>query len=59
MSTKEASERGIEIVGDFNDRYNFNEDKKYRSKMDVAKKIIDGGLREVKKVADMLGGESA
>lgn len=59
LSSKEASERGIEIVGDFNDRYNFNEDKKYRSEMDVAKKVIDGGLREVKKVADMLGGESA
>lgn len=58
LSSKDASERGIEIVADFNDRYSFNENKEYRSNTDVAKEIIDGGLSEIKKFADMIGGVS-
>lgn len=59
LHTKDANERGIEVVGDFNDRHSFNEDKDYKSTEDVAHKIIDGGLREVKKIIAIIGGESS
>lgn len=57
LSPKEASERGMELIGDFNDRYSFNEDKKYRTTMNIAQKIIDGGLHEIEKVIDNVGGK--
>ncbi|HLG29906.1 MAG TPA: hypothetical protein VI387_06800, partial [Candidatus Brocadiales bacterium] len=56
LPTKEASERGIEIVGDFNDRYKFNEDKEYRSAIEVACIIIDEGLSEIGKFVGIIGG---
>ena len=56
LPTKEASERGIEIVGDFNDRCKFNEDKEYRSAIEVACIIIDVGLSEIGKFAGIIGG---
>lgn len=40
-------ERGIEIVGDFNDRYAFNERDDYVSTTCVANEIIDRGLDEI------------
>ncbi|MGR9107610.1 MAG: hypothetical protein ACU843_11835 [Gammaproteobacteria bacterium] len=42
-----AIERGIEIVGDFNDRYAFNERDGYVSAADVANEIIDNGLDKI------------
>lgn len=57
LSSKEASEKGIELIGDFNDRYSFNEDKEYRTVMGIAQKIIDDGLHEIEKVIDTIGGE--
>lgn len=59
VSSKEANTRGIEIVGDFNDRYEFNEKKDYNSTVDVAQIIIDGGIAEVENVIKMIGGASA
>lgn len=56
VSSKEAINRGIEIVGDFNDRYKFNEEKDYKSTADVAQTIIDGGIAEVENVIKMIGG---
>ena len=41
MSRKEALEQGIEIEGDFNDRYKFNEDVDYFSGQDIVEEIID------------------
>ena len=46
----EAPDRGIEISGDFNDRYAFNEDKDYYSSRENAEAIIDAGLDEIKKM---------
>jgi hypothetical protein len=59
LSSKEAITRGIEIVGDFNDRYKFNEEKDYNSSVDVAQTVIDGGITEVENVIKMIGGVSA
>ena len=42
-----ASERGIEIIGDFNDRHMFNESSTYFSNPDAAKDIIHGALAEI------------
>ena len=42
-----ATERGIEIMGDFNDRYAFNEQDGYASTVGVANDVIDRGLDEI------------
>lgn len=49
LPQKEASEWGIRIIGDFNDRFSFNEKAGYFSSMDCAKEIIENGLVEVEK----------
>lgn len=43
-----ASERGVEVIGDFNDRYAFNEREDYMSTADVADEVIDRGLDEIR-----------
>lgn len=45
-----ATVRGITILGDFNDRYSFNEKKDYKCNRDIAREIIELGLKEVKKM---------
>lgn len=47
-----AIERGIELVGDFNDRFAFNENATYLSTFDAASEIIDRGLGEVRNASD-------
>jgi hypothetical protein len=47
-----ATERGIEVVGDFNDRYAFNEQDGYASTADVANEVIDRGLDEIRNAID-------
>jgi len=54
----EASERGVEIIGDFNDRYAYNEKNNYFSESAVADEIISGGLNEIKRVIAEIGGAS-
>ena len=54
----EASERGVEIIGDFNDRYAYNEKNNYFSEIAVADEIISGGLNEIKRVIAEIGGAS-
>ena len=46
----EASDRGIEIYGDLNDRYAFNENKDYYTSRENAEAIIEAGLNEIKKM---------
>jgi len=50
LAENEASDRGIEISGDFNDRYAFNENKDYYTSRENAEAIIEGGLNEIKKM---------
>ena len=47
LSRGEVFEHGIEIVGDFNDRYRFNENKGYFSSQDMVEKIIGEALSEM------------
>lgn len=54
LSKQRVSERGIEIIGDFNDRFAFNEQTDYVSSPDVVEAIIDGGFTEAKRMIDRL-----
>jgi hypothetical protein len=49
-----AIEHGIEIVGDFNDRYAYNESKDYYSSSEVGQNIIDLGLVKLDLVINKL-----
>jgi len=46
-----ASERGIQIVGDLNDRFAFNETQGYHTSADLAQEIIENGLQEIDKMS--------
>ncbi len=48
FSLNSASERGIEIIGDFNDRYAFNEKDSYYSQKEISEEIIQKGIEIVK-----------
>ncbi len=50
LPQKEVSDHGIEISGDFNDRYAFNENNEYYTSRENAEGIIEGGLNEIKKM---------
>jgi hypothetical protein len=47
---KDVRERGLEIVGDLNDRYAYNESDNYKSSVDVAEEVISKGLNEVERI---------
>ena len=55
----QAFEKGIEIAGDYNDRYIFNENSEYRSNMEVAHTIIEKGLNELNGTVSLIGGATA
>jgi hypothetical protein len=59
MAENEASLRGIEVLGDFNDRYAFNEQRDYYSDSSVFGGIIGGGLAEIDRVIKKVRGASA
>lgn len=44
LSTELTSERGIEILGDFNSRYAFNEDKVFNLSLESAEALVDRNL---------------
>lgn len=44
---QDAVAKGLEIIGDFNDRYAYNEDAGYFSNPEVATRIIDLGLEQM------------
>lgn len=56
LSRLKASERGIEVTGDFNDRYTFNEQDGYFSSHALACEIINGGFEEAKRTVDKIQG---
>jgi hypothetical protein len=47
FSEADVAERGVQIVGDYNDRYAYNEKKGYNSGSAKFKPIIEGGLEAV------------
>jgi len=52
LPQNEVSDHGIEISGDFNDRYAFNENDNYFTSRENAEAIIKSGLDEIKKVIE-------
>ncbi len=56
-SQSDVLERGVQITGDFNDRYAFNEREQYTSGQEVAAQIIEDGLAEVGSVTKRLRGK--
>lgn len=49
-------ERGLEVLGDFNDRFRYNQDESYYSSRDEVKLLLDQGASELRKVIDHLMG---
>jgi hypothetical protein len=47
---------GVEIIGDFTDRYSYNENRRYYSSPSVAAGIIDSGVSEIQRAISMLVG---
>ncbi|HIK07250.1 MAG TPA: hypothetical protein IGS40_21590 [Trichormus sp. M33_DOE_039] len=45
-------ESGIQIIGDFNDRYTFNESESYCSNENTAKRIIELGLSQIHEIVN-------
>ncbi len=54
LYSKDIIESGIQIVGDFNDRYAFNEKESYCSIQKQAQKIIDLGLAKVSNTIEQI-----
>lgn len=54
LPRKHASERGIQIIGDFNDRYAFNEKSDYKTTREMAHVIIEKGLDEMGNAIDTI-----
>lgn len=58
LSRKDAATKGIQIIGDYNDRYAFNENKKYLTEVGLVDKIISKGLAEINVMIRKLTGET-
>ena len=54
LPTKNADTRGIEVVGDFNDRYQYNENENYVTSLQAAKQILKLGLKEIDEFTETL-----
>ena len=54
LARQQASERGVEILGDFNDRLAFNDQADYVSSANVVEAIINGGFAEIQRMIDRL-----
>lgn len=59
LARKQAVERGVEVAGDFNSRYAFNEGKDFEVTRQAAEQIIARNLESVAKVASLLEGGRA
>jgi hypothetical protein len=56
LPIKQTSERGVQLIGDINDRYAFNETPGYRSSENAAREIINLGLEEIQSMVVAVGG---
>jgi len=55
-SRGKSVERGIQVIGDFNDRHRFNEDENYYSSLHASEQIINSALMEVAQTVEKLRG---
>lgn len=58
LPEKRASALGIQITGDYNDRYAFQERPKYRTSSDNVRAVIEGGHRAIETSIEHLKGAS-
>lgn len=54
VSDNQIIERGIEVTGDFNDRYKYNQDPSYDSESTLARDIINQGIEEVNRLLSQM-----
>ena len=57
FATNKATERGMEILGDFNDRYMFNKKEEYISDSKIAGQIIDEGYYQIENTIKEIRGK--
>jgi hypothetical protein len=57
MSRQKTVERGIQVLGDFNDRHAFNESEDYYTSLDAAKEIIERAVVDVNSTVTALRGK--
>jgi hypothetical protein len=59
LSQRRSSIKGIQLIGDFNDRYSFNEKQDYFSGSGIIEHIIDKAFTEMNAmIKTLLGGRS-
>lgn len=51
LSNNQVIEQGIEIIGDYNDRYGYNQHPDYKSGLNVANDIVTNGITEAIRLA--------
>lgn len=56
FSRKQAVERGVEVIGDFNSRYGYNEDKEYTVNRDTRIDIVDRNLASLTDIVEQVRG---
>lgn len=54
LSKEKSTENGVEIIGDYNDRFSFNEKEDYYSDNAIAKQIITNGLSEMDRTVNKI-----
>lgn len=52
---KELVEAGVQIIGDFNDRYTFNEKENYYSTTEICMEVINQGFQKIEDVIKKVG----
>lgn len=57
LSSQKASNRGVAITVDFNDRYSFNENTEHNSSSDAAPNIIDNVFKCITNESELISGE--
>jgi hypothetical protein len=57
LSRNNAYEHGLELIGDFNDRYIYNENEAYYSSQDITEEIIKRGIDQIKYYISIIKGE--
>jgi len=57
MPREKAVESGVQILGDFNDRFAYNEKADYTSPSGLKSRILDLAFREMGAAAKLIGGE--
>jgi len=57
LSSNNAYEHGLELIGDFNDRYVYNENEAYYSSQDITEEIIKRGIDQIKYYISIIKGE--